>query len=83
MPSNASGSSSHDSIEVFTSQTQHRTRSNVWEHFEPNLVKVDGELNAICKYCGIHLNTKSSTSSLRGHKIRICFQFRGKDSWRS
>ena len=72
MSSNASGSSSHDSIEVFTSQTQRRTRSNVWEHFEPNLVKVDGELKAICKYCGIHLNTKSGTSSLRGHIANAC-----------
>ena len=64
MSSNASGSSSHDSIEVFTSQTPHRTRSNVWEHFEPNLVKVDGELKAMFKYCGIHLSIKSGTSSL-------------------
>ena len=72
MSSNTSGSSSHDSIEVFTSQTQRRTRSNVWEHFEPNLVKVDGELKAICKYCGIHLNTKSGTSSLRGHIANAC-----------
>ena len=72
MSSNASGSSSHDSIEVFTSQTPHRTRSNVWEHFDPNLVKVDGELKAICKYCEIHLSTKSGTSSLRGHTANTC-----------
>jgi len=64
MSSNAFGSSSHDSIEVFTGQTPRRTKSNVWEHFEPNLVKVDGELNAMFKYCGIHLSIKSGTSSL-------------------
>ena len=72
MSSNASGSSSHGSIEVFTGQTPRRTRSNVWEHFEPNLVKVEGELKAICKYCGIHLSTKSDTSSLRGHTANAC-----------
>ena len=53
MSSNVFGSSSHDSIEVFTGQTPRRTKSNVWEHFEPNLVKVDGELKAICKFSEI------------------------------
>ena len=72
MSSNASESSSHGSIEVFTGQTPRRTRSNVWEHFEQNLVKVEGELKAICKYCGIHLSTKSGTSSLRGHTTNAC-----------
>ena len=73
MSSTASGSStSHDSMELSTSQTPRHTRSNVWEHYEQNLVDVDGDLKAVCKYCGIHLNTKSATSSLRGHIASAC-----------
>jgi len=73
MSSTASGSSiSHDSMELSTSQTPRRTRSSVWEHYEKNLVDVDGDLKAVCKYCGIHLNTKSRTSSLRGHIASAC-----------
>ncbi|WVZ62893.1 hypothetical protein U9M48_012585 [Paspalum notatum var. saurae] len=68
MSSNASESSGTDRhMEIHTSQIQRRTRSQVWEHFEVNLMQSDGELKAICKYCGLGLNTKSGTSSLRGH----------------
>ena len=49
MSSTASGSStSHDSMELSTSQTPRRTRSNVWEHYEHNLVGVDGDRKAFC-----------------------------------
>ena len=73
MSSTASGSStSHDSMELSTSQTPRRTRSNVWGHYEQNLVDVDGDLKAVCKYCGIHLNTKSGTSSLGGFIASAC-----------
>ena len=47
--------------------TPRRTWSNVWEHFEKELVDVDGVLKAICKYCQLKLVTKSGTSCLRGH----------------
>ena len=73
MSSTASGTStSHDSIELLTSEMSRRTRSNVWEHYEQNLVDVDGDLKAVCKYCGIHLNAKFGTSSLRGHIAIAC-----------
>jgi len=73
MSSTASGTStSHDSIELLTSEMSRRTRSNVWEHYEQNLVDVDGDLKAVCKYCGIHLNAKFGTSSLRGHIANAC-----------
>ena len=73
MSSTASGSSiSHDSMELSTSQTPRHTRSSVWEHYEKNLVDVDGDLKAVCKYCGIHLNTKSGTSSLGGFIASAC-----------
>ena len=73
MSSTTSGSStSHDSIELFASETPRRTRSNVWEYCEQNLVDVDGDLKVVCKYCGIHLNAKFGTSSLRGHIAIAC-----------
>ncbi|WVZ63552.1 LOW QUALITY PROTEIN: hypothetical protein U9M48_013176, partial [Paspalum notatum var. saurae] len=73
MSSNASESLGTDRhMEIHTSQIQRRTRSQVWEHFEVNLMQFDGELKAICKYCGLGLNTKSGTSSLRGHVANSC-----------
>jgi hypothetical protein len=65
-------SGTHDSIDAYTSQMPRRTRSSVWEHYEQNLVDVDGDLKAVCKYCGLHLTTKSGTSSLRGHIANAC-----------
>ena len=47
-------------------------RSKVWEHFESDLVNIGGDLKAVCKYCKIHLHTKSGTSSLRGHIVDSC-----------
>ena len=75
MSSTVSGSStSHYSIELLTSETPHphRTRSNVWEPYEQNLVDVDGDLKTVCKYRRIHLNAKFGTSSLRGHIAIAC-----------
>jgi hypothetical protein len=59
-------------MDLVTPPTSRRTRSNVCEHFEPNLVDIDGELKAVCKYCGIHLKKRSGTSSLRGHIANAC-----------
>ncbi|CAL5035652.1 unnamed protein product [Urochloa decumbens] len=47
-------------------------RSKVWEHFEQNLVEGDDGFKAVCKYCQIHLSTKSGTSSLRTHISQYC-----------
>src|SRR6185437_603843 len=47
-------------------------RSKVWQYFEPNLVAVDDNFKAVCKYCGLHLSTKSGTSSLRTHISEYC-----------
>jgi hypothetical protein len=72
MSSNTSEASrTHDSEEG-ASLTPRRMRSNVWEHFQKDLVNVDGELKAICKYCHLKLATKSGTSSLRGHVANAC-----------
>ena len=73
MPSNAlEGSGTHEREEGHTSLTPRRTRSTVKEHFEKDLVHVDGELGAICKYCKLKLVTKSGISSLRGHVANAC-----------
>ena len=66
------GSTSHDSMELLTSEMPRRTMSIVWEHYEQNLVDVYGDLKVVCKYCGIHLNAKSGTSSLRDHIANAC-----------
>jgi hypothetical protein len=59
MEFNASeGSGTHDSEDGHTSLTPRRTRSNVWEHFEKDLVPVDGQLKAICKYCKTEISYK-------------------------
>ncbi|KAL6846441.1 hypothetical protein ACP4OV_023889 [Aristida adscensionis] len=63
---------SEDSTEGNISSLPRGRRSNVWEHFEPNLVHVDGDLKAVCRYCRIQLHTKSGTSSLRGHVAEYC-----------
>jgi hypothetical protein len=28
-------------------------RSKVWEHYEPDLIVMDGDLKAVCRYCGV------------------------------
>ena len=55
-----------------SSQSQPNRRSKVWQYFEPNLVAVDDNLKAVCKYCGLHLSTKSGTSSFRTHISEYC-----------
>lgn len=55
-----------------SSHSQPNRRSKVWQYFETNLVAVDDNLKAICKYCGLHLSTKSGTSSLRTHISEYC-----------
>jgi hypothetical protein len=67
------GSGTDDSIYDHTSAQRSRgRRSKVWEHFESDLVNVEGDLKAVCKYCRLQLHTKSGTSSLRGHIADSC-----------
>ncbi|TVU07168.1 hypothetical protein EJB05_47211, partial [Eragrostis curvula] len=47
-------------------------RSKVWEHFERDLVNVDGDLKGVCKYCQLKMQTKSGTSSLLSHIAVSC-----------
>jgi len=62
----ASGTS--ESTGNSSSQTPNR-KAPIWEYYEPELVKIDGALKVICKYCGTKLiaNSKSGTNSLRTH----------------
>uniref|UniRef100_A0A0A9FJK1 BED-type domain-containing protein n=1 Tax=Arundo donax TaxID=35708 RepID=A0A0A9FJK1_ARUDO len=46
-------SETDDSIDDHTAQVPHVKRSKVWVHFKQDLVDVDGDLNAVCKYCGL------------------------------
>ena len=59
----ASGTS--ESTDNSSSQTPNR-KAPIWEYYEPELVRIDGALKAICKYCGTKLiaNRKSGTNSL-------------------
>lgn len=70
--STSENSQSHDSMDEDTIQVPRATRSNVWEHYEQDLVEVDGELKAVCKYCGAKLLAKFGTSSLRNHTADSC-----------
>ncbi|XBH78433.1 hypothetical protein VPH35_104683 [Triticum aestivum] len=70
--STSEGSESADSMDENTSQVPHARRSKVWEHYEVDLVLVDGDLKAVCKYCGAQLHTKFGTSSLRTHILEAC-----------
>jgi hypothetical protein len=48
-------------------------RSKVWEHFETELVEVNGALKAVCRYCGMKMaSEKSGTNSLRNHIKDSC-----------
>jgi hypothetical protein len=49
-------------------------RAKVWEHFEQELVEVNGVMMAVCKYCGMTLTNKrdSGTNSLRNHIAGTC-----------
>uniref|UniRef100_A0A0A9TTB5 Uncharacterized protein n=1 Tax=Arundo donax TaxID=35708 RepID=A0A0A9TTB5_ARUDO len=65
-------SGTDDSIDDHTTQVLRVKRSKVWEHFEQDLVDVDDDLKAVCKYCGLQLQSRSGTSSLRGHIAESC-----------
>jgi hypothetical protein len=77
LPLETSGTS--DSIN-HSSQTPTR-RSKVWEHFEPELVEVDGVMKAVCKYCGAKLTTsnKSGTNNHRNHIAEYCSKISTED----
>ncbi|KAM0906297.1 hypothetical protein ACQ4PT_016860 [Festuca glaucescens] len=66
------GSESFDSMDEDITQVAHTKRSKVWEHYEPDLIVVDGDLKAVCRYCGVQLQTKFGTSSLRSHIAESC-----------
>ena len=70
--STSDGSESFDSTDEDTTQLQRTRRSKVWEHYEKDLVLVDGDLKAVCMYCGAELQTKFGTSSLRSHIADSC-----------
>ena len=58
-------------------------RSKVWEHFEPELVEVDGALKAVCRYCGMKMASgKSGTNSLRNHIKDSCRKISADDRQR-
>ena len=66
-----SENTSESSDDSHSTQTRVR-RSKVWEYFEQNLVEADDGFKAVCKYCQIHLSTKSGTSRLRTHISHYC-----------
>lgn len=70
--STTEGSESADSMDQETSQVPRARRSKVWEHYEQDLIVVDGDLKAVCKYCRGELHTKFGTSSLRTHISDFC-----------
>ena len=70
--STSEGSASVDSMEEDSTQVPRARRSKVWEHYEQDLVVVDGDLKAVCKYCGVQLQTKFGTTSLRSHIAESC-----------
>uniref|UniRef100_A0A8I6Y9J5 Uncharacterized protein n=1 Tax=Hordeum vulgare subsp. vulgare TaxID=112509 RepID=A0A8I6Y9J5_HORVV len=59
------GSETADSIDEDTSQIRHARRSKVWEHYEQEMVVVEGDLKVVCKYYRGQFHTKFGTSSLR------------------
>ena len=56
-------------------------RAKVWEHFEQDLVEVNGVMKAVCKYCGVQLMSKrsSGTSSLINHIAETCPKISDED----
>ena len=65
-------SESADSMDEDMSQVPRVRRSKVWEHYEQDLVRIHGDLKAVCKYCGTQLHTKFGTTSLRTHIAESC-----------
>jgi hypothetical protein len=71
-PYRSEGSGTNASNDDHSSGTSNR-RSKVWEHFETDLVEVDGAIKAVCRYCGMKMATrKSGTNSLRNHIKDSC-----------
>uniref|UniRef100_A0A8I6XAW2 BED-type domain-containing protein n=1 Tax=Hordeum vulgare subsp. vulgare TaxID=112509 RepID=A0A8I6XAW2_HORVV len=70
--STSEGSETADSMDEDTSQVAHVRRSKVWKHYEQELVVVEGDLKAMCKYCRGLSHTKFGTSSLRTHIAKAC-----------
>jgi hypothetical protein len=56
-------------------------RAKVWDHFEQELVEVNGVMKAACKYCGMKLTNKRDlgTSSLRNHIAGTCLKISDED----
>jgi hypothetical protein len=56
-------------------------RAKGWDHFEQELVEVNGVMKAVCKYCGMKLTNKrdSGTSSLRNHIVGTCPKISDED----
>jgi hypothetical protein len=56
-------------------------RAKVWDHFEQELVEVNGVMKVVCKYCGMKLTNKrdSDTSSLRNHITITCPKISDED----
>jgi hypothetical protein len=46
----------------------------VWEHFEQELVEVNGVMKVVCKYCGLKLtsNKDSGMNNLQNHIAESC-----------
>uniref|UniRef100_A0A8R7QRY5 BED-type domain-containing protein n=1 Tax=Triticum urartu TaxID=4572 RepID=A0A8R7QRY5_TRIUA len=65
-------SESADSMDEDMSQVPRVRSSKVWEHYEQDLVRIHGDLKAMCKYCGTQLHTKFGTMSLRTHIVESC-----------
>ncbi|XBH78135.1 hypothetical protein VPH35_104477 [Triticum aestivum] len=65
-------SESADSMDEDMSQVPRVRSSKVWEHYEQDLVRIHGDLKAVCKYCGTQLHTKFGTMSLRTHIVESC-----------
>ena len=70
--STSDGSETADSMDEDTSQVPHARRSKVWEHYEQELVVVEGDPKALCKYCRGKFHTKFGTSNLRTHIAEAC-----------
>ena len=49
--STSEGLETADSMDEDTSQIPRVRRSKVWEHYEVDLVLVDGDFTAVCRYC--------------------------------
>lgn len=74
------GSGTNDTTDEPSSQTPGR-RAKDWEHFEHELVVVEGVPKAVCKYCKLKLTytNKIGTNSLRNHIAESCLKIQIND----